>query len=175
MATTTLGPRPSTARRFAGLGPRRARFGGEVVRYAVLVLFLAIFVVPILWIWFSAFKTSIEISRNPFGLPSEFRWQNLVDAWNTGRFGRYLGNSVIYCATIVAGVVFLSALAGYALALLPLPGRNGLLVLFLLGLMVPFQSVMIPLYYLLRDINLLETYWAFIVPASRCGSRSVSS
>ena len=48
--------------------------------------------------------------------------------------------------------------------MLPLPGRDGVLVLFLLGLMVPFQSVMIPIYYLLRDTHLLETYWAFIVP-----------
>ena len=49
--------------------------------------------------------------------------------------------------------------------MLPLPGRNSIFVLFLLGLMVPFQSVMIPIYYLLRDIRMLETYWAFIVPA----------
>jgi raffinose/stachyose/melibiose transport system permease protein len=60
--------------------------------------------------------------------------------------------------------VVLSCTAGYALALLPLPGRGPILTIFLLGLMVPFQSVMIPIYYLLRDIHLLETYWAFIVP-----------
>src|SRR5215211_633530 len=64
----------------------------------------------------------------------------------------------------VSGVVGLSCMAGYALALLPLPFRDGILVLFLLGLMVPFQSVMIPLYYLLRDLDLLKTYWGFIVP-----------
>jgi ABC-type glycerol-3-phosphate transport system permease component len=61
-------------------------------------------------------------------------------------------------------VAALSCMAGYALALLPLPGRNWLTLVFLLGLMVPFQSVMIPLYYLLRDFELLGTYWAFIVP-----------
>jgi ABC-type glycerol-3-phosphate transport system permease component len=144
---------------------RRWRFSGwTVAQYATLIFFLVIFLVPVLWIWSSALKSSIEIARSPFALPEEFRWENLQKAWTTGRFNRYLGNTVIYTVAITGGVVFLSCLAGYALALLPLPGRSVILTLFLLGLMVPFQSVMIPLYYLLRDINLLETYWAFIVP-----------
>jgi ABC-type glycerol-3-phosphate transport system permease component len=102
-------------------------------------------------------------------LPTELRWENLEQAWTVGRFGQYIGNSVIYCAAIVSGVVALSCLAGYALALLPLPGRNLILIVFLLGLMVPFQSLMIPLYYLLRDLSLLATYWAFIVPGIALG------
>jgi ABC-type glycerol-3-phosphate transport system permease component len=162
MATSTTAERP-----VAGAGVGRLRLGRsapEVARYALLLLFLLIFLLPFLWIWSSALKTSIEIARDPFGLPDAFRWQNLERAWTTGRFDRYIWNSVIYCTAIVAGVAFLSCLAGYALALLPLPGRDAILVVFLLGLMVPFQSVMIPLYYLLRDFRLLETYWAFIVP-----------
>jgi raffinose/stachyose/melibiose transport system permease protein len=75
-----------------------------------------------------------------------------------------MGNTVLYCVAIVGGVAFLSCLTGYALALLPLPARGAILLTFVLGLMVPFQSVMIPIYYLLRDIHLLETYWAFILP-----------
>lgn len=143
----------------------RLRFSGwTIARYTVLIIFLLIFLVPILWILSSSLKSSIEIARSPFALPEEFRWQNLQKAWTTGRFDRYIGNTVIYCTAIVSGVVFLSCLAGYSLALLPLPGRGIWLTIFLLGLMVPFQSVMIPIYYLLRDINLLETYWAFIVP-----------
>ncbi len=147
-----------------GRSPRASAIGWGVMRYAVLIFFLLVFLVPFLWIWSSALKSSLEIARDPFGLPEEFLWENLKNAWTVGGFDRYLGNTVIYCAAIVAGVVALSCLAGYALALLPLPGRGGILALFLLGLMVPFQSVMIPLYYLLRDINLLQTYWAFIVP-----------
>jgi ABC-type glycerol-3-phosphate transport system permease component len=143
---------------------RWRRFGPEVVRYLLLLAFLGVFFVPFVWIWLSALKSSREIARSPFGLPSEWLWSNLADAWTVGRFDRYIWNSVIYCVAIVGGVVLLSCLAGYALALLPLPGRNALLILFLLGLTVPFQSVMIPLYYLLQDVHLLGTYWAFIVP-----------
>jgi raffinose/stachyose/melibiose transport system permease protein len=143
---------------------RISNLGGGALRYGVLVLFLLVFLVPFLWIWSSALKTSREISRDPFALPETFRWENLREAWTTGGFDRYIGNTVIYCVAIVTGVVVLSCMAGYALALLPLPGRGVVLGLFLLGLMVPFQSVMIPIYYLLRDTNLLATYWAFIIP-----------
>ena len=143
---------------------RLVALGWDAGRYLVLIGFLLIFVIPLVWVWSSALKSSIEISRDPFALPEEFLWENLRRAWSIGGFDRYIGNTLIYCAAIVTGVVFLSCMAGYALALLPLPGRGVILTLFLLGLMVPFQSVMIPIYYLLRDIGLLETYWAFIVP-----------
>ncbi len=138
--------------------------GSGVAQYAILIVFAIIFIIPILWVWSSALKSSVEIARNPFALPQEWQWGNLWEAWTVGRFDRYIGNTVLYCAAIVTGVVALSSVTGYALALLPLPGRGALLTLFLLGLMVPFQSVMIPIYFLLRDIHLLETYWAFIVP-----------
>ena len=161
MATIAgTGTRPAAARR-----PRRSDKGlGQAGKYLLLILFLVVFLVPLIWVLLSAFKAVPEITRNPFGLPAVWRWENFAEAWSVGRFDRFLGNSVIYTAAIVAGVVALSTFAGYALAMLPLPGRDGLLVLFLLGLMVPFQSFMIPLYYLLRDIHLLETYWAFILP-----------
>ena len=143
---------------------RLTRLGPELARYAVLIAFVIIFLIPILWVWSSALKSSIEIARDPFALPQDWLWENLRKAWTVGRFDRYLGNTAIYCAAIVSGVVVLSSITGYALALLPLPGRGVILTLFLLGLMVPFQSVMIPIYFLLRDIHLLETYWAFIIP-----------
>jgi ABC-type glycerol-3-phosphate transport system permease component len=143
---------------------RLAGSGWEIGRYAALSLFFLIFFVPFIWIWSSAFKKSIEIARSPFALPSTWHWRNLTKAWTIGHFDRYMGNTAIYCVAIVGGVVVLSCFTGYALAMLPLPARGAILMTFVLGLMVPFQSVMIPIYYLLRDIHLLETYWAFILP-----------
>lgn len=149
--------------------PRLNRWGWRAATCATLLAFLVAFLLPFVWIWFSAFKSSIEIATSPFGLPADWHWENLKNAWTVGHFRRYIGNSALYCATIVTGVVFLSCLAGYALALLPVPGANVIFTLFLLGLMVPFQSIMIPIYYLLKDLHILETYWAFIVPGIALG------
>ena len=160
MTGETLPTTPPVAAR----GPRLGRFAGNAATYAILIVFLLIFLVPFVWIWSSAFKTSQEIGRNPFALPTALRWENLVEAWTVGRFSDYMVNSIIYRVAIVLGSVARSCLAGYGLSMLPLPGRDGLMVLFLLGLMAPFQSVMIPLYYHLQDFRMLETYWAFIVP-----------
>jgi raffinose/stachyose/melibiose transport system permease protein len=160
---TAVQERP--AARSASASRRRvARSVPEVGRYAVLTIFFLIFIVPFVWIWSSAFKQSREIARDPFGLPETWRWENIKRAWTVGHFDRYMGNTALYCVAIVGGVVILSCLAGYALAMLPIPARGAVLMTFVLGLMVPFQSVMIPMYYLLRDIQLLETYLAFILP-----------
>jgi ABC-type glycerol-3-phosphate transport system permease component len=164
VAVSTVTGKTLTRAPEASRGLNLGRFTGGVSTYAILIAFLVIFLLPFIWIWSSAFKTSQEIGRNPFALPTELRWGNLAEAWTVGHFREYMLNSAIYCAAIVAGSVAFACLAGYGLALLPLPGRDTLLVLFLLGLTVPFQSVMIPMYYLLRDLHMLETYWAFIIP-----------
>jgi ABC-type glycerol-3-phosphate transport system permease component len=139
------------------------------VRYLLLVLFLAISLYPVLLMWFSALKTSREIARDPLALPTSINLENLQKAWTVGRFDRYLGNSVLYSVAIVSGVVVLSSLAGYSLARLRVAHARIVFIAFLLGLMIPFQSIMIPLYYLLRDVNLLGTYWAMILPSIGLG------
>src|SRR5215211_5967956 len=84
---------------------RLNRLGGRALIYITLFFFLLVFLVPFVWIWSSALKSSIEIARDPFALPSQFRWQNIQNAWTVGRFDQYMKNSVIYCLTIVSGVV----------------------------------------------------------------------
>ena len=70
---------------------------------------------------------------------------------------------------IVFFTVSLSSLAGYAFARHRFFGRNMIFYLFLIGLILPFQSIMIPLYYTLLDFHLLGTYWAMIVPSTALG------
>ena len=136
----------------------------RIIQYVVLIFFALICLVPLLWVLANSLKTTREIALNPLGPPTTFNWQNYVEAWTVGRFSKYFANSVIVTIPIVVGTVVLSCLAGYGFARFKLPGGKLVFYLFLLGLTVPFQSVMIPMYYLLRDTRLLETYWAFIIP-----------
>lgn len=147
-----------------------ARYAGgsliiKILQYAVLIFFALVCLVPIFWVPANSLKTTRENALNPLGPPTTFRWDNYAEAWTVGRFGRYFANSIIVTVPIVIGSVGLSSLASYSLARFKIPGSNLIFYTFLLGLMVPFQSIMIPLFYILRDIQLLGTYWAMILPS----------
>jgi raffinose/stachyose/melibiose transport system permease protein len=154
MARTTSAQR----RLFTGIG-----------KQAVLILFALIAVYPILQMWFTALRPAKEVMANPFALPTAIHWENLTNAWVRGRFGDYIINSVIITVPTVIGVVVLSCLAGYGISRFRFPGRNLMFYTMLLGLTVPFQSVMIPLYYQLLSMGLLGTYFAVILPGIAFG------
>ncbi len=140
-----------------------------LTKYTLLMLFVLISVTPILVMWMAALKSSSEIFKDPFSLPTVLHWENLVRAWTVGRFKQYLGNSIIVTIPTVSGVVALSCLAGYAFGRLKFFGSRILFFIFLVGLMVPFQSIMIPMYYDLQKLKLLGSYWAMILPAIALG------
>jgi raffinose/stachyose/melibiose transport system permease protein len=132
--------------------------------YIILSLFLLLILIPIIGLVFSAFKTDTEMVRGPLSLPSQLRLDNFKEAWTTGRFNFFFRNSVVVTVAVVIASVFLSTLTGYAFALLPLPGRKWLYPLLLLGYMVPFEAVIIPLYHMMNSMDLIDTYWALILP-----------
>jgi raffinose/stachyose/melibiose transport system permease protein len=132
--------------------------------YILLGLFLMIILLPIVGLVFSAFKTDTEVIKGPLTLPSELRLDSFEKAWTTGRFNLFFRNSVIVTISVVVVSVFLSTLTGYAFGMMPVPGRNIIFPLVLIGYMVPFEAVIIPLYHLMNRMNLTDTYWALILP-----------
>jgi raffinose/stachyose/melibiose transport system permease protein len=136
---------------------------GPLVRYIVLALFAALTLYPLLLVVSTAIKNPSDFTVDPFALFSSVRLENISDAWTVGEFGRYFWNTVVITMPTVLGVVALSTMAGYALARLEFPGRNLILYAFMLGLMIPFTSVMIPLFYQLRDMGLLGSLLAVIL------------
>ena len=138
-------------------------------KYIILNIVLLVTLGPVIWVWLTALRTQRQIIRNPLGLPTELNWSNFGEAWVVGHFGPYISNSVLITLPVVAGVVFLSALGGYGLSRFRFRGNRVVFYTFLLGLMVPFQAIMIPLYFNLRDLHLLSTYWAMIIPSIALG------
>ena len=155
--------------------PRRSRhinlgdLLGTVAKYAFLIAVALLCIVPFVWVWSSALETGGEIAAAPLALPRNPTLENFPEAWVQGRLGKYFLNSVIVSLPIVLFTVVLSSLAGYAFARHTFTGRNILFYTFLIGLTLPFQSIMIPLYYTLRDVGLLGTYWAMIIPTTALG------
>lgn len=132
-----------------------SRLVGSLAKYVALGFFAALVAYPLLLIVSTAVKDPLDVTADPFALFSSVNPVNFLDAWTLGGFGGYFWNTAVITALTLIGTVALSVLAGYALARLYLPGRSIVFFVFIMGLMFPFFSVMIPLFYELRDIGLL--------------------
>ncbi len=139
-----------------GRGRPRAR-AALAGRHAALTVLSLLWISPFVLIVSTAFKTRADVQVNPFGLFTSFSLGNLVEAWTQGHFNDYLLNSILLSLPSTALVLVLSTLGGYAFARLPFPGRSIAFYLVVLGLLVPFFAYMIPLYFQLRSMGLLDT------------------
>ncbi len=133
-------------------------------RYLILTIFMLIVLLPVWGMLMSAFKSNTQIASSPFSLPENWTLENFQQAWTVGKFNVFFKNSVIVTTAVVICSVFLSTLSGYAFGQLPMPGKNLLFPLMLLGYMVPFEAVIIPLYNWMDVLGLRNTYWALILP-----------
>ena len=135
----------------------------RVMTYSILVVFSVIALVPLVMIILEAMHPAGEL-QSGFSLPSGLNFDTFRQAWNIGHFGDYLISSLIVAVAVVAGATVLSVLSGYALGAMDTPLRDWIFYLFLIGLVVPFEAMIVPLYYNFRDLGLTETYWALILP-----------
>jgi len=137
----------------------------NVAKYAFLLFWAGLCVLPLVLVISTAFKDPNSNTGNPFQLFASFRPENISDAWTLGNFGSYFFNTIVIMVPTVLGVVVLSMMTGYALARFDFVGRSIVFYAFILGLMIPFFALMIPLYYNLRDFGLLNTPLAVILPS----------
>jgi raffinose/stachyose/melibiose transport system permease protein len=128
-------------------------------------LLAAITLVPLLLILVAAITPSNELVTG-FSLPSGATLGNFSHAWSDGQFGQHLKVSLIVTSSIVALSSTGAVLAGYALGTLRTPGRGLLGACFVLGIVIPYEALIIPLYHRLQDVGLTDTYWALILPQS---------
>jgi ABC-type glycerol-3-phosphate transport system permease component len=142
-------------RRLEQLSPRRR--WSLTGKHVLLIVMSAITIAPVILIISTALKTEQDVKVNPFGFFTSFSLGNLDAAWNEGHFSDYLLNSVMLSIPSSLLVLVLSTLGGYAFARLPFRGRSIAFYTVILGLLVPFFTYMIPLYFQLRSMGLLDT------------------
>lgn len=143
---------------------RKWFFSLKTVNYIVVLLVIVGMAYPLFWMVCASLKTNEEIFRSAWALPQKFRFDNFVEAWKVGHFGKYFLNSVIVTSISVLIIVLISSMAAYAFARLEFKGRKPLFYMFLSGLVLPIQVLIIPLFIQFRDMNLLDTYLALIFP-----------
>lgn len=91
-------------------------------------------------------------------------WKNYSDAWTVVPFGRYFLNSIFVSVCITLGQIVTCSLGGYAFSRLAFPGRDRVFLLYLATLMIPGPVLTVPIYLLLREYHLLNTYQGVILP-----------
>jgi raffinose/stachyose/melibiose transport system permease protein len=141
-----------------------AHSGWAAITYSLLTLFLLLAVIPFVIIAIAGFKTSDEIARGVFSPPDVWRWSNFARAWTEAHFAQFFKSSIIVVAAVVGASIPFSVMSGYAFGRMHFSLDRILFFVFLLGMMVPEEAYIIPLYHNLRGLGLVDTYWALILP-----------
>jgi raffinose/stachyose/melibiose transport system permease protein len=130
---------------------------------ALLLVLMAVTILPFV----SLFVTALhESGTYPTGIewPADPQWSNFRTAFDAARLGELLASTSLIVLGVVPAAVLLATMAGFALGQLRMRGHRLVFVVFLLGLTLPVEGIVIPLYYQLRDMGLLNTRWALILP-----------
>lgn len=143
---------------------KRPLFLGRGIKNALLAVYSLLTLYPLYWLFVSAFKSNEEFFSNPYGLPSSWSLANIVRAWELAGMGRAMLNSTIVSFGSLALTLLLSAMAGFALSRFEFRLKGALLAFLLLGMLIPIHSTLVPLFILLNQVGMLNTYWALILP-----------
>ena len=139
--------------------------------HGVLIIWSLLVIVPLLWVIMSSFKTSSEIFASPFALPQRMRFDNYANAWTTAGIGSFFVNSVIVVFGALVVTMLFGSMSAYVLARFQFPGNRFIYYLMLAGLTFPIFLAIVPLFFVLRSVGLLNTlpglilvYAAFAFP-----------
>ncbi|MHB1733207.1 carbohydrate ABC transporter permease [Ferrimicrobium acidiphilum] len=132
---------------------------------AILTMGALVMFIPFAWSLSTSLKPLSEsLVYPPVWIPHIFDWENYVKIWHLVPLARWFGNSAIAAIGVTIGNLICDSMAGYALARVQFRGQRLMFIGVLAMLMVPFQSVMLPVYILLRAFGLLDNYYGLIIP-----------
>jgi ABC-type glycerol-3-phosphate transport system permease component len=138
--------------------------------FIVLAIVSLFFIVPLVWIVASALRPAGSLYQyaNPLSwrtfIPSKPTLENFVHIFSKLNFGRAIANSLFVSLVTILLTVFVSSMAGFSLAKFSFRGKNLVFAIVLITFMVPFESIVIPLYILVKQLKIDNTYWALILP-----------
>ena len=140
----------------------------RIVTIVALTITMVYFILPIIWVMFSATKSNADlVSTNGFWFGHFELAENYTKlmGWTQGLFWRWVLTSLFYSTT--AGVIgtLISVAAGYAMAKFVFPGRNVSMALIMAGLLMPVALLTIPLYVVFHNLGLTDTVWAILIPS----------
>lgn len=141
---------------------RNVRESNPIV-LVILTVLTTISLVPFLWVMTSAFKDNAEIFGSTAFFPESWQWDNFREAWLGGQFATYFRNTVFVAVIATVLSVAVAAPAGYAFAKTPLRRVSWLFYLYLFGITLPIESIIVPLFYQVKDLGLVNSLWGLIL------------
>lgn len=140
------------------------RMGRLLLRIA-LIFSSIVMAFPFVWMLSSSLKSSDEVlAYPPTLLPESFRWQNYLQVFQEIPFTRYMFNSIVVAVTVTAVSLVLHSMAGYSLGTLQFPGKKLVFTGMLSTMMIPFYSIVIPLFIMCQKLGMIDSYLGLILP-----------
>jgi multiple sugar transport system permease protein len=148
-------------------GKRQPLKLGQILSYLFLSVGAAIMLVPFLWMISTSLKPSGDVFRYPPKLiGSSIEWGNYLAVFQRSPFVQQLWNTVFIAVITTLGTLITSAMGGYAFSwITKFRGKNALFLILLISIMIPYHVLLVPTFALLRNMRLLDTPWAIILPS----------
>lgn len=144
-----------------------------IVQYIFLIAMAAMFITPLLFTIVSSLKDNREIFNSPFSLPEVYRFENYVTAWKEANMGQFFFNSVFISVSTVVLLGIVASMAAFVIARFRFKGSKTLMVFFLLGMMIPMHTILVPITYIIGSLGfknnlfvLILLYVGFSIPFS---------
>ncbi len=119
--------------------------------YVSLIALAVSVIIPVIWVFLASIKENSEFYGNPWSVPNGFYWQNFFDAWNKAKMGQYMLNSVLVTAFGLGLLLLIALPAAYCLSRFQFAGRKLLRTLFVGGLFINVNYIVVPIFLMLRD------------------------
>ncbi|AIS01083.1 carbohydrate ABC transporter permease [Streptomyces glaucescens] len=130
--------------------------------HGFLALWALMIVLPLLWLVLSSFKTDAQIAGSAFGWPENWTFDVFSRAWEKG-IGDYFLNTVVVLVFSVPLTMLFGSMAAYVLARYPFPGNRFLYYFFVAGAMFPVFLALVPLFFMVKRLDMLNTYQGLIL------------
>lgn len=135
-----------------------------ILAYSFLGLFAIFNIIPIFYMIVGSFKTEQEYAASPFAMPKVFEFSNYSKAWEIAKMDVYFLNSLIVTFASLIVTVLLGALAAFFLSRFEFKLRGATYSIFLLGMLIPIHATLIPIFMIMKNMSLLDTYLSLILP-----------
>lgn len=137
---------------------------GRILLYIILTVFSLTCLYPLIWLVLNSFKSNSELFSDPWGITLTPVFENYITAWNAGKIGISFFNSVLVSVVSMIITIIISSMAAFAITRLKWKLSGTVLGYFLLGVMIPIHSTLIPLFLMFNKIKLTNNYLALILP-----------